>query len=210
MKIAVLGSGHVGQALAGGLKAQGHEVRIGSREGNKLAEFCAKTGVPEGRFEEVAAFGEVVILAVLGGVAEGLVKQLAPQLAGKPVLDTTNPIGGAPESGMLPYFTASNESLLERLQKAAPEAKLVKWFNSVGAHLMVKPALRGGTPTMFICGDDAAAKAIASTLATELGWNVEDAGPARLAHALEALCQLWCAPGFLRNDWAHAFAMLRP
>jgi predicted dinucleotide-binding enzyme len=210
MKIAVLGSGHVGQTLAGGLKALGHDVRIGSREGNKLAEFSAKTGVPEGRFEDVAAFGEVVIVAVLGSVAEGLVKGLAAHLAGKPVLDTTNPIGGAPEGGMLPYFTAANESLLERLQKSAPEAKLVKWFNSVGAGLMVKPKLPGGTPTMFICGDDAGAKATASALAIELGWNVEDAGPARLGHALEALCQLWCAPGFLRNDWAHAFAVLRP
>jgi predicted dinucleotide-binding enzyme len=210
MKIGVLGSGMVGQTLAKGLAELGHDVRIGSREGTKLGPFSEATGIREGRFADVTAFSEVVVLAVKGDVAEGLVKELAGALAGKVVLDTCNPISGAPEGGMLPYFTAANESLIERLQRAAPDAKLVKWFNSVGSALMVKPALKGGTPSMFICGDDAAAKETASALAKELGWNVEDAGPARLGHAVEALCQLWCAFGFLKNDWAHAFAMLRP
>ncbi|MBL8685716.1 MAG: NAD(P)-binding domain-containing protein [Myxococcales bacterium] len=210
MKIGVLGSGMVGQTLAKGLQGLGHEVRIASREGTKLAAFSEQTGIREGRFGDVAAFAEVVVLAVKGDVAEALVKELAPALAGKALLDTCNPISGAPEGGMLPYFTAANESLIERLQKAAPDAKVVKWFNSVGAGLMVKPNVQGGPPSMFICGDDAAAKATAAALAKELGWNVEDAGPARLGHAVEALCQLWCAYGFLRNDWAHAFAMLRP
>jgi hypothetical protein len=86
----------------------------------------------------------------------------------------------------------------------------VKFFNSVGAGLMVQPKLPGGTPSMFICGNDADAKAVAAKLAAALGWNVEDVGSARAGHALEALCQIWCAPGFLRNDWAHAFAVLRP
>jgi predicted dinucleotide-binding enzyme len=210
MKIGVLGSGIVGQTLAKGLKALGHEVKIASREGNKLAAFREETAIAEGRFSDVTSFAEVVVLAVKGDVAESLVKELAPALSGKVVLDTCNPIAGAPEAGMIPYFTAGNESLIERLQKAAPDAKFVKWFNSVGAHLMVAPKLQGGTPTMFICGDDAQAKIVASQLARDLRWNVEDVGPARLGHAVEALCQLWCAPGFLRNDWAHAFAVLRP
>jgi predicted dinucleotide-binding enzyme len=63
---------------------------------------------------------------------------------------------------------------------------------------------------MFICGNDPAAKETAASLSKELGWGVEDVGTAAAGHAVEALCQLWCAPGFLRNDWAHAFAMLRP
>jgi len=210
MKIGVIGSGHVGQTLAAGLKALGHEVRIGSREGNRLAEFTASSGVAEGRFADVAREAEVVIVALKGEVAEAVVRSLAAELAGKPVLDTTNPIAGAPEGGVIPYFTAANESLLERLQAAAPDAKLVKFFNSVGAGLMVQPKLPGGTPTMFLCGNDADAKSVAAKLAAELGWNVEDVGSARAGHALEALCQIWCAPGFLRNDWAHAFAVLRP
>jgi len=210
MKIGILGSGHVGQTLARGLAASGHEVRIGSREGKKLAEFSNETNIAEGTFGEVAAFGEAVVLAVKGDVAEALVRELSGALAGKPVLDTTNPIAGAPVDGILPYFTAANESLVERLQAAVPAAKFVKFFNSVGSGLMVRPKLPGGTPSMFICGNDAGAKSVAAGLAKELGWGVEDVGTARAGHALEALCQLWCADGFLHNDWAHAYAVLRP
>lgn len=210
MKIGVLGSGNVGTTLARGFKEAGHDVRIASREGTKLAAFTKETGIAEGRFTDVTAFAEVVVIAVKGDIAVELSKSLASQLAGKVVLDTTNPISGAAVNGMLPYFTAANESLLQRLQQAVPGARFVKAFNSVGAALMVKPKLPGGKPAMFICGDDAAAKATTTTLLAELGWNTEDVGPAALGHAVEALCQLWCAPGFLKNDWAHAFAMLRP
>lgn len=210
MKIGILGSGHVGQALARGLAAAGHEVRIGSRHGDKLAEFSAETGIAEGTLGDVAAFGEVVIAALKGDVAEATLRGLSSALDGKVVLDTMNPIAGAPKDGVLQYFTAANESLLERLQAAVPRARFVKFFNSVGAGLMVRPALRGGTPSMFICGDDAAAKQTAGELARALGWNVEDVGTSAAGHAVEALCQLWCVPGFLANDWAHAFAVLRP
>lgn len=210
MKIGVIGSGTVGQTLAKGFSLAGHDVRIGSREGNKLAEFSAATGLAEGTFADVAAFADVVILAVRGDVAEAVVKELAGSLAGKPVLDTTNPISGSPKDGILPYFTGANESLIERLQRAAPDAKLVKFFNSVGAGLMLQPKLAGGTPTMFTCGNDAGAKATATALSKELGWNVEDVGTAAAGHPVEALCQIWCAPGFQRNDWAHAYAVLRP
>jgi predicted dinucleotide-binding enzyme len=211
MKIGIIGSGHVGQTLAKGLAAEGHSVRIGSRTGDKLAEFSQQSGVAEGTFEDVAAESEVVIVALKGDVAEAVVRSLAGALAGKVVLDTTNPIGAdAPKDGIVQYFTAANESLLERLQAAAPAAKLVKFFNSVGAGLMVHPSVRGGTPSMFVCGNDADAKAVAGDLAKQLGWNVEDVGSAAAGHAIEALCQLWCAPGFQRNDWTHAFAVLRP
>ena len=210
-KIGVLGSGHVGQTVARGLAVEGHAVKIGSRGGDKLAEFSKASGISEGPFAEVAAEAEVVLLAVKGGVAESLVRELAPLLAGKVVLDTTNPIADvAPKDGVLQYFTAANESLLQRLQAAVPEAKFVKFFNSVGAGLMVHPKLPGGTPTMFICGDDEGARAVAATVAGQLGWNVEDVGSGAAGHAVEALCQLWCAPGMRRNDWAHAYAVLRP
>ncbi|MFT3914902.1 MAG: NAD(P)-binding domain-containing protein [Anaeromyxobacteraceae bacterium] len=210
MKIGILGSGNVGQALAAGLKAAGHEVRIGSREPAKLAAFAKAQGIGHGTFDEVARFAEVVVLGVKGDAAEPLAKELAAVLAGKVVLDTTNPIAGPPKDGVLPYFTRADESLLERVQRAAPQARAVKWMNSVGAAFMAAPKLQGGKPSMFICGDDAAARGVAARLSAELGWNVEDVGPAAMGHALEALCQLWCAPGFHRNDWSHAFAVLRP
>ncbi len=107
MKIGVLGSGMVGQTLAKGLHGLGHDVRIGSREGNKLATFSADTGITEAPFAAVASFAEVIIVAVKGDVAESLTTQLASEFSGKVVLDTTNPISGAPVGGMLPYFTAA-------------------------------------------------------------------------------------------------------
>ena len=139
MKVGVLGSGDVGTTLARGFKETGHDVRIASREGNKLAAFTKETGIAEGRFTDVAAFAEVVVIAVKGDIAVELAKSLAAQLAGKVVLDTTNPISGPAVNGLVPYFTAANESLLQRLQQAVPAARFVKAFNSVGAGLMVKP-----------------------------------------------------------------------
>jgi predicted dinucleotide-binding enzyme len=205
----VIGSGDVGKALALGLKKHGHEPHIGSRDGKKLAAWSQETGVLEGTFRAVADQAEVVILAVAGAAAEETVRGLAPALSGKVVIDTTNPIGGPPVNGILTFFTGPNESLLERLQRIAPAAKFVKAFSSVGNALMVNPALPGGPPTMFIAGNDAAARAQVTALLADFGWDVEDLGAAEGARAIEPLCQLWCAPGFLRNRWSHAFKLLR-
>jgi predicted dinucleotide-binding enzyme len=98
--------------------------------------------------------------------------------------------------------------LLERLQKRAPKARFVKAFSSVGSVLMVNPKLPS-TPTMFICGNDAAAKAETRAILDTFGWETEDLGMAEAARAIEPLCILWCLPGFLRNDWMHAFKVLR-
>jgi hypothetical protein len=205
----VLGSGVVGQVLAKGLQSRGHEVRIGSRTGDKLAEFTQGTGIAEGTMAEVAGFAEVVVLAVQGGAAEELVESVAPALVGKVVIDTTNPIAGPPVDGFIPYFTGPDASLMERLQRRAPGARFVKAFNSVGNAFMVDPQLPD-RPSMFVCGDDAEAKAQVAALLHSFGWEAEDVGGAPLARAVEALCQLWCAPGFLRGDWAHAYKVLRP
>ncbi len=210
-KIGVVGSGSVAQVLAAGLAKKGHEVRIGSREPSKLADFASKSGVATGTFQEVAAFGEVVILAVKGTVAVEAAQSIASQIAGKVVIDTTNPIADAPpQDGILVYFTGPNESLLERLQKAVPAARFVKSWSCVGNAFMIDPKLPGGRPTMFVAGDDAAAKKDVSAILDEVGWDYEDVGKAAGARAIEPLCQLWCAPGFLRNDWAHAFKVLKP
>jgi predicted dinucleotide-binding enzyme len=208
--MAILGSGHVGQELAKGLRRLGHDITVGSRQGNKLGDFLREADVREATFAEAVQGADMVIVAVQGAVAEALVTSLADALAGKVVVDTTNPIAGEARDGIVPYFTAADESLLQRLQAAAPAGRFVKCWNSVAAPMMVHPKVAGGIPSMFICGDDASAKQAVADLVTMCGWTVEDVGTSAAGHAVEALCQLWCAPGFLRGDWAHAFAVLRP
>lgn len=161
--------------------------------------------------DQAAAHGELVVLAVKGSAAVEALDLCGGGLDGKAVIDTTNPIADAPPvNGVLRFFTGPNDSLLERLQARAPRARLVKAFSCVGGALMVDPALPGGPPTMFVCGDDAGAKGQVTALLGELGWEVEDAGGAEAARAIEPLCILWCIPGFLGNDWVHAFEVLRP
>ena len=210
-KIAVLGSGSVGETLANGCLQHGYAVMRGSREPKKLESWkaSAKGEAAVGTFADAAKWGDAVLIAVKGVAAEAMVAELAAQLDGKIVIDACNPIAeGAPDHGVVRYFTAANESLMERLQVAAPGARFVKAFNSVGAAQMVNPRF-GTTPTMFICGDDAGAKQAVGELLVKFGWEACDMGPAQAARPIEALCQLWCLPGFLRNDWAHAFKYLK-
>ncbi len=146
-----------------------------------------------------------------GSAAEAAVGLMGDAIVGKLVLDATNPIADAPPvNGVVQFFTGPNESLMERLQKKAPKAKFVKAFSCVGNALMIDPELQGGRPSMFICGNDAAAKEQTKKLLDQIGWDTEDAGMVEGARAIEPLCMLWCIPGMLRNDWMHAFKMIRP
>jgi len=211
VKIGVIGSGDVGKVLASGFLRYGYEVMIGTREPTKLAAWAkANPQGRVGRFAETAKFGEVMVLAVKGAAAtEALAAAGADALAGKVVIDATNPIGGAPQNGVLKFFTNLDESLMERLQKQLPKAKFVKAFNSVGNARMVNPDFGGVRPTMFICGNDAAAKGTVTQILDQFGWDTEDMGGAEAARAIEPLCMLWCIPGFTRNQWTHAFKMLK-
>jgi len=210
-RFGVLGSGEVGQTLAKGLASNGYEARIGTRSPGKLAKFSRSTGIKEGTFQEVAAWAQAVVLAVLGKAAMEAVELAGPNnLRGKLVIDTTNPIADDPPvDGVLRYFTGPNDSLMERMQAAHPDILFVKAFNSVGSTLMVHPILSGGPPTMFYCGNDAGAKAEVARVLEHLGWEGADMGTAVAARALEPLAQLWCIPGFRENDWTHAFRLLR-
>jgi predicted dinucleotide-binding enzyme len=204
-KIAVLGSGQVGEVLANGFLKHGYAVMRGSREPGKLDAWksAAKGEASTGTFAEAAKWCDLAVLALKGSAAEPTVTELAGSLAGKTVIDATNPIADAPpQNGVLQYFTKQNESLMERLQKAAPQAKFVKAFNSVGNALMVNPKLPT-KPTMFICGNDGGAKQQASEILTQFGWDPLDMGSAESARPIESLCMLWCIPGMLRNDWMH-------
>jgi predicted dinucleotide-binding enzyme len=212
MKIGIIGSGVVAQALGKGLSAKGHQVLLGTSQPHKLADWlAAHPGIAVGSSADAAAFGELAILAVKGPAALAAVERAgSAALAGKVVIDATNPIAdGAPVDGVLPFFTGPNESLLERLQAAHPALRFVKAFNSVGSAQMVNPQFAGGPPTMFIAGNDAAAKADVVRLLAELGWEAADMGSAVAARAIEPLAMLWCIPGLLRNEWQHAFKLLR-
>lgn len=214
MKIAVLGSGVVGETLANGFLKHGHSVMRGSRTPAKLDEWKSKAGAQAstGSFEQAAAYADLIVLSVKGNAAEAIIQGLSPSaLNGKTIIDTCNPIADLPpENGVLRFFTTLDHSLMERLQKAAPAAHFVKAFSCVGNALMVNPKLSGGKPSMFICGNDEQAKAQVRSLLDQFGWETEDMGQAEAARAIEPLCMLWCIPGFLRNDWAHAYKMLRP
>jgi len=214
MKIGILGSAEVGQALGGGFLKEGYEVMLGTRNVNKEEVVNWKNthkGSQTGNFEATAKFGEILVLAVPGSAVDEVVDLAgADHFTGKIVIDATNPIApGAPVDGILKFFTTLEDSLLERTQRLLPEAKLVKAFNSVGSTSMYKPAFPGGKPSMFICGNDAGARKTVTEILTRFGWETEDMGVAAAARTIEPLCLLWCIPGFLRNDWEHAFKVLR-
>ena len=211
MKVGVLGSGDVAKVLAGGLLKHGHDVMMGTRTTSKLSDWAKRN--PKGTvggFAEAAKFGELVVLAVKGDVAlDALRAAGAANLAGKPVIDATNPIADAPPvNGVLKFFTSLDDSLMERLQREFANVRFVKAFNSVGNALMVNPQFNGGKPTMFICGNDEAAKRTVRGILDQFGWETADMGKAEGARAIEPLCMLWLIPGFLRNEWSHAFKLL--
>ncbi|MGZ3746677.1 MAG: NADPH-dependent F420 reductase [Pseudobdellovibrionaceae bacterium] len=213
MKVGVLGSGPVGEKLADGFLKFGYQVMRGSRSPEKLKSWKDKSGSSAsiGTFEETAHFGEVIVLAVKGTAAESALEEAGlSKMSGKIVIDPTNPIADVPPvHGVLNYFTGPNESLLERLQKKAPQLSFVKAFNSIGNQFMVNPQFKNGPPTMFICGNDDRAKKLISEILTQFGWETEDMGTAEAARAIEPLCMLWCIPGIRGGSWNHAFKFLR-
>ena len=211
MRVGVLGSGDVAKALAAGFIKHGHQVKIGSRTPAKLTEWAAQNpGIAVGTFAEAGQFGDLIVLAVKGSVAaEALELTGAGNLAGKTVIDACNPIEDAPPTkGVLKFFTDLNDSLMERLQRRFSEARFVKAYNSVGAGRMINPQFSDGRPTMFICGNDEAAKKQVAGINDQFGWETADMGAAEAARAIEPLCMLWCIRGFAQNQWTHAFKLL--
>jgi 8-hydroxy-5-deazaflavin:NADPH oxidoreductase len=211
MKIGIIGSGDVAKTLGGGFLKHGHDVMMGTRDHAKLADWAKQN--PKGRvgsFADTAKFAELAVLAVKGTVAADAVRAAgAANLAGKIMIDAANPIADAPPAnGVLKFFTNLDESSMEKLQREFADARFVKAFNSVGSACMVNPQFEGGPPTMFICGNDEAAKKTVRGILDQFGWETADMGKAEAARAIEPLCMLWCIPGFLRNDWAHAFKLL--
>jgi len=212
-KIGVVGSGLVGQVLANGFIKHGYDVMVGTNNKGKHEELKSKTGGKAriGSFEETVKFGEILVLAVKGTTAEAALKSSGvANFNGKTVIDATNPIADAPPvNGVLQFFTSLSDSLMERLQKAAPGVHFVKAFSCVGNAFMVNPDFGGSKPTMFICGNDEGAKRDVKSILDQFGWETEDLGKVEAARAIEPLCILWCIPGLLQNRWSHAFKLLR-
>lgn len=212
-RIGVLGSGVVGRVLAAGFAARGHEVTIGTRDpqsNDDLQAWAAQQdGIAIGSFAATAEGGDILVLATLGAVVEEAIAKAGPEhFAGKVVIDATNPLDF---SGGGPALTVGHtDSGGEIVQRAIPDAHVVKAFNTVGNGLMVDPQLASGRPTMFIAGNDDGAKATVASALEDFGWDALDVGSIERSRELESLCLLWVAVGRARGAWDHALTLATP
>jgi predicted dinucleotide-binding enzyme len=210
VKVGILGSGDVGKALARGFIMLGHEVKIGSREPEKLAGFVAAEGerASAGTFAETAKFGDLLVLATLGNAAQSAIEMAGKSnFDNKVLIDTTNPLdfsAGAPRLSV-----GFNDSLGEQVQRLLPNARVVKAFNTVGNAHMVNPDFPNGPPTMFLAGNDDESKRLVSQVCEQFGWDVSDLGGIESSRYLEPMCMAWVVYGIRTGGWNHAFKLLR-
>jgi predicted dinucleotide-binding enzyme len=212
MNVAVIGSRQVARALAEGFVKHGYSVMMGTRDPSKLAQWIERN--PKARATSVAdaaKFGEMIVLAVKGTAALEVLRAAdSRNLAGKIIIDVTNPLADTPPVNGVPgFFTTLDESLMERLQREVPDARFVKAFNQVNASRMVNPQYAEGRPTMFICGNDTAAKQTVAEILDQFGWESEDMGGVDAARAIEPLCMLWVIRYILSKKFDHAFKLLK-
>jgi hypothetical protein len=212
-RVGVLGSGDVGRRLAEGFRSRGHDVMISSRDPDKpeLREWAsaAEGGIEVGTFADAAAQGELLVLAVLGDAAEEAIADAGPEnFSGKVVIDVMNPLdfsGGFPPK----LSIAGEDSLGERVQRALPDARVVKAFNTIGNPYFVEPSFSDGRPTMMIAGDDEAAKATVADVLADFGWSEPvDIGGIEGSRELEAICIVWVKIGGARGAFDHGFKLL--
>jgi len=213
MKVGILGSGEVAQALGLGLSDLGHEVMLGSRspKSEKITSWLEKVGgkTSSGSFEEVAIFAEMVIIATLGiAVAEVITAAGVKNFNDKIVIDVTNPLDFS--QGMPPRLAksegGSNGALIQNL---LPTAKVVKTLNILANSSMVQPKFEAGEPDMFVCGNDAEAKKTVEQILRDFGWKrITDLGDITQSYLTEALCILWVTYGLKYNNWNIALSFL--
>jgi len=209
MKVAIFGSGDVGQALAKAFKSEGHEVQLATRDikSDKAKAIRDVQGIQVRTFAEVAEWCELAVLCVLYTALDDVVAEVRDHLKDKVVIDVTNPLDLS--AGMPPsLLIGTNDSAGEEVQRKLPEAKVVKALNSVGNGHMYKPRFGDIVPTMFYCGNDKGAKEVVHTILLSFGWQPVDIGDITGSRELEPLCILWVKYGMVTNTWNHAFTML--
>jgi NADPH-dependent F420 reductase len=196
MKIAVFGTGMVGNAIATKLVKLGHDVKMGSRTADnaKAVEWVKANGAraSQGTFADAAAFAELVFNCTKGESSLAALEAAGKKnVAGKVLVDVSNPLDFS--KGMPPSLTVCNtDSLAEQIQRALPDTKVVKALNTVNANLMVEPSLLKGDHDIFVCGNDAAAKGRVKELLGSFGWkHVVDVGDLTAARGLEMYLPLW-------------------
>ena len=212
MKIGILGTGNVGQALGIGFTTLGHDVKMGSRDPaqEKIKDWVNKAGpkASAGTLEEAAAFCELAVLCTVWTGAENAIQLAGPDnLAGKIVIDTINPLDFS--DGIPPKLAVGHtESAGEHIQRWLSYSRVVKAFNIVGSPHMFKPDFPGGPPDMFICGNDNQAKATVTEVLKSFGWSVVDIGGIDCARYLEPMAMVWIRHFFRINSVNHAFKLL--
>lgn len=187
MKVAVIGTGNMANGLAHALANAQHEVVIGSRDPAKAAALAEKIGLGAqgGGIAAAASLADVVILAIpFGGAAEAIKE--AGELAGKVVVDITNPISADYKSLVIGHTT----SAAEEIQALSPNARVVKAFNTIFAQLLPQEARQGKRLQVLVAGDDVAATAQVSTLAESLGFEAVNAGPLSNSRFIEPIGEM--------------------
>ncbi len=209
MNIGILGSGDVGRTLGAGFAAGGHDVRLGTRSPDRddLQTWASDTGATVTTFNDAAAFGHILVLAVgWDGVENAIRLAGRDHFAGKTILDATNPLDFS--DGTLRLAVHGEDSSGERVQAWLPDAHIVKCFNTVGADQMVNPELEGGPPTMFIAGNDDGAKKTAAEVLDAFGWEAVDLGGIEMSRHLDALAIIWITHAMRAKSRNHAFKLL--
>src|SRR2546423_3550167 len=203
MRIGIIGAGSVGGTLGRRWAGLGHQVTFGIRHAAEGASAVKGEGpLPAGASValplDASTNADVVVLATPWAAVPAALEAIGPALDGKALLDVTNPLvaGLAIDPALAGREGRAAISAAERIQSPVPRARVVKVFNTTGFDNMRDPIYPGGPLTMFYAGDDPAAKAIARTLAAELGFDPIDAGPLSRARELEHLALLWISRAF--------------
>lgn len=212
MKIGIIGSGDVAQSLSAGLVAAGHSVMIGTREQKRKSLLKWHKGqnkkIEIGSTTQAAAYGELAILAIAWHAADDVLTLIRPELAGKVIVDVTNPIVFNDEES--PSLSVGHTmSGGEIVQQSLPDSHVVKTLNYISHANMVNPRYDKGTPIMFVCGNNDSAKHQVRDLLLDLGWeDMLNIGTIEKSRLLEPLSLLWIEYGATRSTWNHAFAVL--
>ncbi len=215
MKVAILGTGAVGQALANGFSRHGHQVALGTRDpgSGKLSEFLGQhPDIQLTTHEEAATWADIAVLCTAWAGAQATLELAgAEALAGKVLIDVTNPLGPGPNgsSGPPSLVLGHTDSAGEQVQRWVPGAKVVKCWNIVGNAHMIDPDFPDGPPTMFIAGNHEQAKATVQDLLDSFGWDCSDLGGIESSRYLEPLAMVWILDFFATGSGNMALRMLR-